>query len=337
MDTEVTILTHALTRDGEFANMTKTHVHTVDGWVTQNYDRALTFNAVVETIQDIECLSELLTLLEAAPHACIVRGQPTGPTHHIRRLLYDNDQSPATLRANPAGLRWVMLDFDKVPVGSLALEDSDARLAYLVSLLPPEFHDVSYHYQWSSSAGVRGWDTLSCHLWFMLEAAWFCSDLHTRFERGDFRDIEVDAAPFVANQVHYTAAPVFVGGVDPMEKHRSGLVRRSNDTVRLSPWTKPVCPPPPPSCYLPPRPSGAAFEDLLADIGPNYHRPILRAAAHYAAVTPGGEYDANYLRDRLCAAIHAGAQGKNRKSDYLNRNYLDRVIHGAEAKFGRAF
>lgn len=337
METDITILTNAQTHDGDSAFMSKTHVCTADGWATQPYDRALTFDAVVETIHDIEHLSELLTLLEGAPHACIVRGQPIGATHHIRRLLHDNERCSATLRANPAGLRWVMLDFDKVPVGSLALADSDARLSYLVSLLPAEFDDVSYHYQWSSSAGVRGWDTLSCHLWFMLDVPWLCGDLHARFETGDFRDIEVDSAPFVANQVHYTAAPVFIGGVDPIDESRSGLVRRANETVRLSRWVKPVSSPPPPSCHLPPRPSGAAFEDLLAEIGPNYHRPILRAAAHYAAVTPGREYDANYLRDRLCEAIQMGIQGKNRKSDYLNRSYLDRVIRGAEFKFGRAF
>jgi hypothetical protein len=75
---------------------------------------------------------------------------------------------------------------------------------------------------------------------------------------------------------------------------------------------------------------------MLADIGPHFHRPILRAVAHYCAVVPVMEIDRHFLETRLREAIEDAPPGRSRKKDYLDRHYLDRVIEGAQRKFGGA-
>ncbi len=331
-----TILTTVAQENQKRPILTKTFTRLSSGDITKaDYDRAYLFDATPLDINSIDELHDVLMWLEGQPHSCIVRAEPIGATRAIRRALSDHTvKGPATLRPIAAGLNWVMLDFDKLPVSALGLDDNASRLAYLVSLLPAEFQDATFHYQWSSSAGTDGWATLSCHLWFWLRDAWACRDLFERFHDGDFKDHEVDPAPFTSNQVHYTANPVFVAMDDPVDQ-RSGLVRGASDAVTLSTWFKPVVPAPQHNHHEHYRLFGhSRFETLLADIGPNFHRPILRAVAHYFAVVDPDKIDAEYVRDQVIEAIHNAVPGRSRKADYLDRHYLDRVIAGASSKFG---
>lgn len=306
--------------------------------IKSDYDRAYLFDADVVGVYDIHGLSALLTWLQDQPNTCIVRGQTTGATRSIRRALVDDPaKGPATLRANPAGVQWVMLDFDKLPVSSLNLTTEQSRLDYLVGLLPDEFQGVTYHYQWSSSAAMDGWATVSAHLWFWLDTLWLCRDLYERFDKGDFANCEVDPAPFTPNQIHYTANPIFAGIVDPVGS-RSGIVRGFNDAVSLSTWYRPVEPAPAVRDRDHYQQFGLSrFEALLTEIGPDYHRPILRAAAHYCAVVPVADRDLRELEIKLREAISTAPAGRNRRADYLDGQYLERVISGASRKFGGAF
>lgn len=333
----VTILTTVPDRrSGSRAVLTKTYTMTDSGWQRRDYDNALLFDAIEYDLRSIDELSALLFILEEASHCCIVRAKPIGATENIRRKLAGDPTAPATLMNNPEGLSWVMLDMDKLPVSDLDLVDIDQRLNYLISLLPDEFRHATYHYQWSSSAGMDGWETLSCHLWFFLDQPWFCRDLYERFATGDFRDVEVDESVFTSNQIHYTAAPIFNGGVDPLAGERSGLVRGAHDVVALRPIVRPIEPTP---AISPQRHYDlfglTRFEELLAEIGPHYHKPILRAAAHYCAVVSPEAFDRNDLEQRLRNAIISAPPGRNRMSNYLNYRYLGRVIDGAIRKYGR--
>ena len=300
-----------------------------------DYDRAYLFDAQPLDVGSIHDLHEALTWLEDQPHSCLIRGEPIGATRAIRRALNDcSDRGPATIRPSSGGLQWQMLDFDHVPVGTMGLDDSEARLRYLVNLLPRAFHGASYHYQWSSSAGLDDWASLSCHLWFWLTEPWLCRTLYERFHDGDFTDCEVDPAPFTPNQVHYTACPMFRDMSDPVSS-RSGFVLGDQDAVELPVWRKPLAP----AIDFPSRAHAehlgrSQFEALLADIGPHYHRPILRAVAHYFAVTQPVDVDEEWLEGRVREAIHNAVHGRNRKADYLDAHYLRRVIQGAR-KFGR--
>lgn len=322
------------------ARLTKKFSCDVSGNITKSdYDRAYLYTVQSVDVTSIDDLADALSWLETQPYSCIVRGETIGEVdvnQKIRRaLVNDPEKGPATIRPVAKGRQWVMLDFDKLPVASLNLTTEAERLEYLVSLLPPEFQGVTYYYQWSASAALDGWVTLSCHLWYWLTEPWLCRDLYERFATGDWSACEVDPAPFTVNQPHYTAAPIFDGMADPVE-HRSGIVRHDRDAVLISTWFKPVEPAPTISNREHYELFGLSrFDDLLADIGPHFHRPILRAAAHYVNVV--GTDDLDNLRERLIDAIHAAPSGRNRKADYLDRHYLDRVIQGAVRKFGRAF
>lgn len=307
-------------------------------WVKSNYDNAYHFGARTHDVDNIHALSTWLSVLEDMPDHALVRGRVVEGRDPfcIRRTLHTSTNQEGNFEPVPGGLPWVMLDIDKLPVASLGLTTNEERLAHVISILPPEFQDATFHYQWSSSAGLDGWQTLSAHLWFWLDEPWPCRTLYERIEYGDWRDFDIDPAPFTVNQLHYTAAPIFDGIDDPLGTIRSGLIQGARDEVTLTPWVREV---PAPQTFTAEereqRFPGAGFEELLAEIGPNYHRPILRAVAHYIAVTQ--RPDIFWLADRVREAIWQAAPGRNRKEDYADARYLDRVIHGALRKFGRGF
>lgn len=326
---------YARERKSKPLNLTKTFTMTPDGVHKTDYELAWRFDLNPIRIDTFEALAYTVEELAHLPNHCLVRGVPTGGLTNVPRTLYDNESGePASLQMSPSGVSWVMLDFDKVPVSSLDLTTADERLAFLVSTLPSEFHSSSFVYQWSASAGVKGWDTLSCHLWFMLDRPWFCSDLRDRAQYGDWKGL-IDPAPFCANQIHYTASPIFVGMPDPVE-NRVGVVRGTSDTVTLTPWVKPVEPVSPYNDRQHYALFGLSrFNDLLADIGPNYHEPIRRAAAHYASVVPLLEYDEGFALTELTNAIYCAPAGRNAKRDYLDPTYLKRMLRTGKRKFGR--
>ncbi|VWX53929.1 hypothetical protein [Novosphingobium sp. 9U] len=321
---------------GKRIPLTKTLTWTENAWSKSDYSNAYLFNSDRYPARSIDELSVLLQVLETMPYHAIIRGRLVDGRDDVavRRTLHSFINPEGNFEPSPNGLRWLMLDIDKLPVSSYGFTGMEERLAHLISTLPPEFQQATFHFQWSSSAGLDGWGTLSCHLWFFLTEPWLCGDLHDRLQSGDWKHYDIDPAPFTPNQIHYTASPIFVGAQDPLGCDRSGLVRGQVDAVTISPWVRPVEPRP---VFTPAereeRFPGCGFEDLLADIGPSYHRPILRAVAHYVAVT--AEPDVDWLTERLVDTIWAAHHGKNRKQDYVDPRYLDRVISGALAKFRR--
>ncbi|MGK2911251.1 MAG: hypothetical protein ACSLE1_15830 [Sphingobium sp.] len=325
-------------QDGKWPLLTKRFTADPNGgYLKKDFDSATLYDVDLIDATNIREFSSVLKDLESLPHCCIVRAEPTGARENIRRKIASENGETPPLRDNPRGLSWVMLDFDKLPVASLGLTNNEARLQYLVSLLPKEFNDVTYHYQWSASAGIDGWETLSAHLFFWLDQPWLCRTLYERFSSGDFKNVEVDPAPFTSNQPHYTAAPIFDGCIDPISEFRSGLRVGASEVVVLRPYSRPVTPPP---AISPQRHYDTfglkRFGELLGEIGPNYHRPILRAVAHYCAVVPMAEFDRYFLKTAIADAVTVAPQGKNRKSDYTNDAYLDRAISGGSRKYGRA-
>lgn len=333
-----TFMTAVASRNKPKPKLTKQFTLTETGeYLKTDYDGAYYYDATVALdVDGIEGMARMLAAFEADPHTCLVRGEPIGPTKGIRRALRDDPKrGPATLRAVEAGVPWVMIDFDAIPVASYEFTTSEERLAHLVSHLPECFQHTSYYYQWSASAGIKGWDHLSAHLWFWLDQPWLCRDLYERFYSGDFKDCGVDPAPFTPNQPHFVAAPIFTNCPDPLGTKRSGLVRGIYDAVTIPVWVKPVAPMPAFSAVQHHRMFPfTRFEELLSDIGPNYHAPIRRAISHYCAVASEAEFDRVWLVDRLQEAILFAPPGKSRKSDYSSTRYLDRSIDGA-MKFRR--
>ncbi|MBD8734913.1 hypothetical protein [Sphingomonas sp. CFBP 13706] len=316
--------------------LTKRITQTPQGWSKADYDEAYLYDAIVETdTHDLAGLVDLLRELEGDPHSCLIRGEPIAATRSIRRALRDDPKrGAATIRPVDGGQPWVMLDMDKHPVASLGFTTNQQRLDYLVSQLPACFQEVSYYYQWSSSAGLDNWQTLSAHFWFWLDRPWNCRDLYERFHSGDFKDNGVDYSPFTPNQPHYTAFPIFTNCADPLGADRAGLVIKPLVEATLPPFIR----------VIPPKPEFTAtehhrrfpftrFEALLNDIGPGYHHEVRRAIAHYVSVVRPHEYDRYDLVRRVQDAIMMAPAGKNRKADYSNDRYLNRLIDGAERKY----
>ena len=321
----VTILT-ATEKNGKVPKMAKTFTKIYNNVIKRDYDKAYRYASM-----DIECkclgdISTLLMALEDHKHSVIIRGKLIDGIDESdvlrRKDAYDGEK--AYFAENPDGLKWACMDFDKIPTPE-GLITAEQRLEYLVSLLPECFHDVSYHYQWSSSAGLGGWDTLSCHLWY-----WF-SQPHKDSELcGWALGQDVDDATHRTVQPIYTAAPVFVGVDDPMSGVRSGLVVKATHEVDMPVW---VPPPVTQGTYSGGLTSSQKFEAALAAIGPRYHMPIQRAIACYVGIH-GTDTDVAALKDRMRDAIWSAPMGVNGKNVYLDDRYLDQSIQGAMRKYG---
>jgi hypothetical protein len=312
--TTITIL------DADPASLTKTF------WPdrTEPYGDAFWYSALEVEAAGIDDLSAVLTEIQAAPTLCIIRGRlidGLGPVVLRRKDAWGG--FPAFFEAVPEGIPWVMCDFDKVPIP--ADLPPDDRVEYLVRQLPDYMHDVTYHFQFSSSAGVKGWDTISAHVWFWL------SEPRTDAEMIRWAEaVGIDEAVMRTVQVHYTAAPIFHGVPDPVPV-RSGLVWKARDTAPI-----PVIPEKPPvkpwnpmrSPWDKPKP---AFEQRLAEIGPRLHMPINKAIASYIAA---GGRDFEDLKFRIRSRLAGCPTNGQDVSIYTRDAYLDASIRGALRKFG---
>lgn len=324
----MTALLHSARRqDGQRAVLTKTFTPTD----TIAFGNVKTFDIENVDFNDFDDMVMILEWLETEPHRALIRGEAIAPGPAQHRLLRDQpDGRKQTIRAVDGGLSWLMLDVDKAPVPPGLAQTNQARLDYLRTYLPPEFRDVTTYYQWSSSAGLDGWQMLSAHFYFWLDEPLKCANLHARSLKGDWRNL-VDPAPFTANQVHYTAAPIFVDRPDPVGS-RSGVITGGQATVALKPWIEPYRPRPVYSARtMQALKPGASFSAAVAEIGaPHYHLPLLKAISHYVAITPAMQRD----RSECLQAIEQACVGSGR--NYITSSYLQRVYDDAERKFGAA-
>src|SRR4051812_12258773 len=222
---------------------TKTFEHTSDGRIKETPYRSGTFlRHTPYEVASIDDLFDLLQVLEDDARAMLIRGQ-------IKPAFVDRDEVTRTLLDVPAkfqvamfeepadGLNWMMCDFDDIalPVGCTP----EQGIEMLVRTLPIEFHEVSYCYQFSSSAGVtgvkwneepdaavehyQGWSKISAHVFFWLKhktrsLAQWAKNLNAA--RGTK---VIDPAALEIVQPNYTARPKFIGMDDPLGSARSGF------------------------------------------------------------------------------------------------------------------
>lgn len=323
----MTALLHsALRRDGTRAVLTKT----VTATEVIQFGNVKTFDLDNIEFHGFDDMATILEWLEGEPHRALIRGNAINPGPSQPRLLRDQtDGRRATITPVAEGLNWIMLDVDKAPAPADLADTNEARLAYLLSYLPPVFRNVTTYYQWSSSAGLDGWKMLSAHFFFWCDTPQECGNLHKRSDKGDWRNL-VDPAPFTPNQVHYTASPIFDGREDPVGAVRSGVLKGTQDTVALAPWVAPFKARPVYSArVLQALQPGTTFNAAIAEIGtPHYHLPLLRAIAHYVAITPPLSRDRTYCLN----TVELACRGSGRS--YIDARYLERVYDDAERKFG---
>jgi hypothetical protein len=305
----------------------------------ENFNAGMFFKGKVFPVSNILDLSTALRVIEEFPTALVIRGAPL--THvdldKPNRRIMENFKTPKI------GRHWVLIDFDKIEMpDALDLSrDTPAVMEHLVHLLPAEFHDCSYHYQLSSSAGMGDPSKVSAHIWFWLSEPWTDERLK---EWGNALNTDagftlVDTRLFQDVQAHYTAAPQFDNVANPFPI-RSALVLKANDEVTIKPITSHLLPPVARSTgYLN---AGPGFEGWLGRIGDHpggmgFRQPILRATASYVALHGRAGTDV----EALCQTIQKrvleadrSAHSDEEIAERASRENIIPAIKGALAKYG---
>src|SRR5690554_3739908 len=157
---------------------TKTHKWVNGAWATTSYGAGFRFDAYSSPpIQGVRGLSDLLRKLETYPDWFVIRGRLKIGEDRAKRVLrrmHDREGEQADFIRQDR--RWVCIDIDGAPgpwgddleIRDQSDLDNIAEWA-CEAYLPEPFRGVDVHYQWSSSAGLVGWGSISLHLWFWLD------------------------------------------------------------------------------------------------------------------------------------------------------------------------
>ena len=149
----ITVLTVRYPYD---AVMTKRLKKATNGVIYKtDYDDALKFDVQKAGINELADLCGVLLDLSGHPNKVAIRGLPISGRCNVYRRLHGDK---AAFAADPAGHHWIFADFDAVdlPMFLDPADDPKLVLGYLVRLLPPAFHNVSYYWQWSCGHGLDG-------------------------------------------------------------------------------------------------------------------------------------------------------------------------------------
>ena len=208
-----------------------TKVYKSDG-STDSYGDAASFKVREKEVGDISSLSAMLTELQDKPKCCQIHGKFVGKDKAIAGNV-PGTYARTNQNFSDQPLHTFIIDVDKYKpsFGDPVHEPDICIQEYIRKVLPPEFQNVSFHWQLSSSAGQpSNLDVLKCHVWFWLETPRKCSEL---YEWAKVIGPQVDKVVYRRVQVRYTASPIFEEGrTDPVPV-RSGLCRGLRDTLPL--------------------------------------------------------------------------------------------------------
>lgn len=190
------------------------------------YDRAKNYSVVVRPAPNIHALSHILGEIESDPRVVVIRGQP--------RPGIDLDRTVRKLHAfDEVPRHWLALDIDAfIPLlHDPVHEPVEAIRDFIEQHLPAEFHQASFHWQLTSSAGKPGAEhVLRARLWFWLTQPRGQAELEA-WARG--QKIPVDVTVFRTVQCIYVAAPVIEDGAVCPVKKRSAFCLGAADEVEL--------------------------------------------------------------------------------------------------------
>jgi hypothetical protein len=342
MSSPVTVLT---SEEGKLA--TKRWYRSKDGKIeSDGYGSGLHFSADVEQIGSIGDFYQLLSSLETKYRSFIIRGvlgRGIDSTKTVMRKSTPDPNGKVWFVEHQRGLRWGMLDFDKVPApsGTNLISDPEGAIEYLIGLLPEDFWDASCVWQLSSSAGMNGEDFICAHLFYYFDREVTNTELNALVKQinSNAGHKLIDPAPFRTVQPHYTAAPLFDDDIpDPIQR-RLGFRNGLEDEVIF------------PEIELTDQVyTGSSdgvlrhahgFEAKLGHLGDGqdlagFHAPLLEAVASYVGTHGSNGTDPEALKHRLREAIDAAPKGPGRDvSRYMSDQYLDDIINSAIHKFGQ--
>ncbi|MCB4862550.1 hypothetical protein K7W03_23445 [Sphingobium sp. PNB] len=275
------------------------------------YGRATLYDVKVAYPQNLEELASAISQIHGDEYACVIRGELIDPDNTLNIKRKSNDENP-TFR--DFACPWIMLDIDEL--SGVGLLTDDDRFAKIESILPPDFQDVSYFYQWSSSAGVEGWDVLKIHLWFWLDTPATTDFLRTKAAGEGWT---VDHQVFKVVQPHFTAKPIFVDMDDPLGDGRCGFRYHTKMAASLSDYQEPVREPR--EFIRNPGVSGrqARLEQKLDEItGSNLNYTVISAAMSYAKMW-GDEADYNEIYQLLEERIQSCFRSSSRIREEMSK------------------
>lgn len=215
-----------------------------DGTIS-DFDDAFRYMHSATRVRNIRELSRLLLKLESKTQMCVVRGRYIGDEEALKVPPDDKGavivgqgkgalvrRLGAVFKDHP--LHALCIDVDKFePLTSDPVTDPVAAIhEYIATMLPPAFHDASFHWALSASAGHPDKSGLRAHLWFWLSEPRATRAVRTWAEAyGD--KYQLDPALYTTVQPHFTAAPIFEAGVADPVPVRSGFVKGKGDSVDI--------------------------------------------------------------------------------------------------------
>jgi hypothetical protein len=202
-----------------------------DGTV-EAYDDAASFKVHEVQVDNLVELHSLLTALQAEPNKGVIRGRFVG-VEKAEKGHVEATFKRVNANFGDQPLHWMCIEADsyRPRFADPVQQPVEAIQEFICDCLPSTFHDASFRWQLSSSAGQPGKEgILKTHLWFWLATPCTSAQLYTWAKT---IGPAVDAAVFRRVQLHYTANPIFEdGAVDPVPV-RSGLYQGSSDEVPL--------------------------------------------------------------------------------------------------------
>ncbi|TAM27234.1 MAG: DEAD/DEAH box helicase [Candidimonas sp.] len=220
----------------------------------ESYQQAFKFDVITAPINNIRDLYGIFRTYSATGQHLLIRGLPIAGLcqHAVQRL-------DVNFPEHPQGTPWVMLDFDDIQVPEGTDPRSVDAIEWIITRLPSEFHNVSYIYQHSSSAGILRADGtpmksgLNAHIFFWFDrpipgkklAAYLRHHcLSTNFyligeNRGGIAEIRYGIDPATirsATQPHYISSPKIDAGVHCLldQTQRQGLIIKATDEVTMA-------------------------------------------------------------------------------------------------------
>jgi uncharacterized protein (DUF927 family) len=318
----------------------------------RDYDLGFWFTAQTFEAENLSELAGCIEILREHGDRVIVRGGldelyyeriALNPDYRLTRRKNDKKDG-LTPHLREKERQWGMFDVDGYPLrpdDDLAVNPGPVIDRCVRDIFPPEFHDATFYWQLSSSAGlVEG--VLKAHLW-----CWFDRPYENRYLRYWIKVNApyVDIAPFNCNQPHFIADPLIDGASDPVIERTGWLRQDAKKNVTLSPL------PEQPTHQRKKRMAKGANDTTVGRLNASsvqaaidrmgdgdgldgFHRPLLAAGMAYARLCAKGLVpNVDKLKATLRAAIKDAPKRHDRGDagveKYLKDDYLDSQINGA--------
>jgi hypothetical protein len=297
--------------------------------------------------KEVKGIKELSTFLLTLAHdnqALLIRGELApcqDPKKLVRRIGVKGHGKDGFFQSSPAGQPWILLDFDGITTPSAIsfITNPNQAIEYLISLLPPYFQGVSYHYHLSSQAGLDDGKTIRAHLWYWLDQPVTENKLRIWAKNIDPTEKLIDHNLFQEVQAHYTADPVFKGVTDPFPKNRSGFVKGKTDAVAFPAISVPTFAYSSEVTGLTPTEAFIHYISAVGDHegGMGFRIPLRQASWYYVLENGVEGTDKAALKQKLREVIAKADQSKHTPNEIhfkASDAFLNGLIDGAIAKFG---